>query len=302
MTPQAAAALRELVTKWREFGVANTLPCPDVSSTEIAQGRRAIQDANELAAVLTQEGAAEQPFGLDDDSIRKLWQLYGGKFHGPNVEHGSMEETKLLPFLRLMILSVPPKIDCTAPVEPRAAEGAGLNLATGLNDTKTTAAAEVPAGGDAGCMCPQHGNWIAAEDVKRMAREMDVAMHGENAAPAPSLCDVAASVIQHFKAAPRGGVTEAFLWAYRNMSTGEIDTGKLFTDRPPNHHGWHVVGLAEVATPPAAQALAAGPKARHWREAFMKMLAEPFVEDRTTAQEWDLLEQEARALAAKEAK
>jgi hypothetical protein len=40
---------------------------------------------------------------MTDKEIRDLWRKAGGKFHGPNVEHGYMEEAKLLPFLRRLI-------------------------------------------------------------------------------------------------------------------------------------------------------------------------------------------------------
>ena len=38
---------------------------------------------------------------------------------------------------------------------------------------------------------PVGGNWIAADDVRRLVRELDVALHGEaDAAPQASLCDI----------------------------------------------------------------------------------------------------------------
>ena len=44
------------------------------------------------------------------------------------------------------------------------------------------------------------GNWIAAEDVDRLARELDVAMNGEEgAALAPQLCDVISQATQRLK-------------------------------------------------------------------------------------------------------
>lgn len=47
------------------------------------------------------------------------------------------------------------------------------------------------------CTCPQHGSWIAAEDVHSMAREIDVALNGEaGAAKAPMLCDVVHQVLE----------------------------------------------------------------------------------------------------------
>ena len=38
-----------------------------------------------------------------DDSLRTLWRNAGGKFHGPNIETGTMPEDKLLPFLRSLL-------------------------------------------------------------------------------------------------------------------------------------------------------------------------------------------------------
>lgn len=57
------------------------------------------------------------------------------------------------------------------------------------------------------CSCPQHGNWIAADDVKRLVREMDVAINGEaGAARQASLCDIAAQVCSLGLADARGGL------------------------------------------------------------------------------------------------
>lgn len=44
------------------------------------------------------------------------------------------------------------------------------------------------------CFCPQHGNWISSDDVKRLTRELDVALNGEGAARQASLCDIVAQV------------------------------------------------------------------------------------------------------------
>ncbi len=54
---------------------------------------------------MTLEQAARQ--ALTDDELRKMWRAWGGNFHGPNVETGTMPEAKLLPFLR-SIASTPP--------------------------------------------------------------------------------------------------------------------------------------------------------------------------------------------------
>lgn len=51
------------------------------------------------------------------------------------------------------------------------------------------------------CSCPQHGDWIAADDVNRLVRDLDVAINGEaGAAKQASLCDIVAQMKR------RGGV------------------------------------------------------------------------------------------------
>jgi hypothetical protein len=44
--------------------------------------------------------AAEQR--LTEEHLRALWVSRGGRFHGPNVETGTMPEAQLLPFLRAL--------------------------------------------------------------------------------------------------------------------------------------------------------------------------------------------------------
>lgn len=58
------------------------------------------------------EKALEIPLVVrwSDDRLRAFWIKNGGKFHGPNVETGTMTEAKLLPFLRLLL--------CAASKEP----------------------------------------------------------------------------------------------------------------------------------------------------------------------------------------
>jgi hypothetical protein len=41
--------------------------------------------------------------GWTDDDLREWWLAQGGKFHGPNVETGTMPEAKLLPTLRRLL-------------------------------------------------------------------------------------------------------------------------------------------------------------------------------------------------------
>ena len=45
---------------------------------------------------------------MTDDDVRDWWRRWGGKFHGPNVEHGTMEEAKLLPLLRYILTGFEP--------------------------------------------------------------------------------------------------------------------------------------------------------------------------------------------------
>lgn len=48
------------------------------------------------------------PFGdVTDDELRAFWRKYGGSFHGPNIETGTMPEAALLPLLRYLITMVP---------------------------------------------------------------------------------------------------------------------------------------------------------------------------------------------------
>ena len=61
---------------------------------------------------------------------------------------------------------------------------------------------------------PPEGNWIAAEDVQRLARELDVLMNGEDgAAKAPALCDVVAQArTQLRRTAPVQGYAAGIPW------------------------------------------------------------------------------------------
>jgi hypothetical protein len=51
--------------------------------------------------------------GATDDALRDLWRSNGGRFNGPHVETGSMPESRLLPFLRGLVLETAAQ---TAPV------------------------------------------------------------------------------------------------------------------------------------------------------------------------------------------
>jgi hypothetical protein len=61
------------------------------------------------------------------------------------------------------------------------------------------------------CTCPEHGNWIAAGDVNRLVRELDVLLNGEDgAAKQASLCDIVSQVAsQHFVLVRRADVPSA---------------------------------------------------------------------------------------------
>jgi len=61
------------------------------------------------------------------------------------------------------------------------------------------------------CACPEHGNWIAADDVNRLVRELDVLLNGEDgAAKQASLCDIVSQVAsQHFVLVRRADVPSA---------------------------------------------------------------------------------------------
>lgn len=43
---------------------------------------------------------------MNDTQIRDKWRAAGGSFHGPHVETGHMEESKLLPFLRGLLETI----------------------------------------------------------------------------------------------------------------------------------------------------------------------------------------------------
>jgi hypothetical protein len=40
---------------------------------------------------------------ITEDDARKFWLSIGGTFHGPKIEHGLIEESKLLPVLMSML-------------------------------------------------------------------------------------------------------------------------------------------------------------------------------------------------------
>lgn len=60
------------------------------------------------------------------------------------------------------------------------------------------------------CACPQHGRWLAADDIYRMVRELDVAMNGAKAAnKQASLCDIFEELKEYIEAVKAGVVVPA---------------------------------------------------------------------------------------------
>lgn len=58
-----------------------------------------------------------------DDDIRALWRAAGGDFHGPIVEHGTIKEADLLPFLRRLTAGqVSPPAGLPPPTQPRTGD------------------------------------------------------------------------------------------------------------------------------------------------------------------------------------
>lgn len=127
---------------------------------------------------------------------------------------------------------------------------------------------------------PTSGNWIAAESVHRLARELDVAMNGEaGAASAPSLCDVVAQAVRLFRQpepAPMGAIVNGRVYADRLEATGcECEGGPLTLC-----NDWvefrrcfeHLAQWVQVAKPPAAVA------AEDAREANPNCVPQGFVE------------------------
>ena len=49
---------------------------------------------------------------MTDDELRELWRINGGRFHGPNIETGTMPEAQLLPLMRALMT---PNVDVTGP-------------------------------------------------------------------------------------------------------------------------------------------------------------------------------------------
>lgn len=52
-----------------------------------------------IAAIAAENGCIGSN-RFTDEQLRSLWHAAGGRFHGPNIETGTMPEASLLPFLR----------------------------------------------------------------------------------------------------------------------------------------------------------------------------------------------------------
>jgi len=85
---------------------------------------------------------------------------------------------------------------------------------------------------------PATGSWVAAEDVQRMARELDVAMNGEEgAAKTPALCDVVAQAkTQLRKTAPVQGYAAGIPWEMHLEAYAAYS--KKWSPQPALIEGW----------------------------------------------------------------
>jgi hypothetical protein len=63
------------------------------------EGEDGPQSCAEAIAILQE--VPDQP--RTDDELRALWRANGGEFHGPHVEHGSIEEQALFKLLRKLL-------------------------------------------------------------------------------------------------------------------------------------------------------------------------------------------------------
>jgi hypothetical protein len=348
MTPQTAAALRALLQNMRAATSGRTGNRADVNYLTVDEW------SDELAAVLTQEGAGKG-YGLlrySEEARKTIAQELS-----ECATCVDRETAFLCAELQAMLTS-------DAPAEPRAAEGAGTTYApvgngdsdcaecgesysahqdsawmecpttstvapavvtddycaafitalvyetgtvnvgvadepdlmhvpqiedvrTAFNsiNTKPTAAAAVPAGGDAvAWVMFDKGSNLPASGSEPYAVE-----------PSPHMQDHARICGREWRpvfSAPRGGVTEA--WTTENLL--RVALGAVVIS--DSHE--QAIRLAEEALrkhPPAAQAQDAGPMARHWREAIEEAGFEQLA---GATVNW--IEQRARALAAKEAK
>lgn len=81
------------------------------------------------------------------------------------------------------------RLEALAPEIIPALEATGVNVSLAADVRKAADAALTPDG-----TAPAPGEWIAADDVRRLVRELDIALNGEGAARQASLCDIVAQV------------------------------------------------------------------------------------------------------------
>jgi hypothetical protein len=187
-----------------------------------------------------------------------------------------------------------------------------------------TAAAAVPAGGDAAVMAVLKQGPLAVFVGNANGRGL-IRIETDASAPIAGVqvCSLtrdkeawATALVDGFNAlaapAPRGGVTEDVIrelaqWMAERDGCDDIHQ-LIWEGQPPEPWGevWNkyeddakdvLEKVLAICTPPAAQAQDAGLMARHWRKAF-----EIWAGNATANGEFDRIEQRARALAAKEAK
>ena len=91
------------------------------------------------------------------------------------------------------------------------------------------------------CSCPVHGNWINADDSRRLVRELDVLLNGAGgSAKQASLCDIVSQVAKHVRqtgapllasAQPQEAVASEMPWPW---SIDESDPEKAACIRDAN--------------------------------------------------------------------
>lgn len=165
---------------------------------------------------------------------------------------------------------------------------------TEKENSKPTAAAAVPAGGDA--INPSF--WIDALRTSIYCTDCDQKRQVQTNA-----VNNLERYIEGLRA-PRGVVTEAVGKLRIGTTTNPAFNGhmRIEIQCTPAQRAMLEADAADYddcplyLSPPAAQAQDAGPKVEHWRAAF-----EIWAGNRTAMGEFDRIEQRARALAAKEA-
>lgn len=110
------------------------------------------------------------------------------------------------------------------------------------------------------CECPQHGTWLAADDIYRMVRELDVAMNGDKAAKQASLCDIVGQLKEYIEAAKADVVVsaaqgqKAVAWLYTRSAHGNEYV--LLRERDPGtstEFGWTETPLFASPVPASGE-------------------------------------------------